>query len=611
MAEFYAILTNKGLVAYAAATAAETALDFAEFAVGDGGGAYFDPLPTQVSLVNEVWRGSINRIYVHPNNADWAVIEAIIPASAGGFDIREAGIFDSSGNLLAAAKYPLTTKPAPGSGSEKDLYVRMILEISNAATVIQEIDPSLVMATKEYVDSRDWRESARAATTGSIADLAAGAPDTLDGITLAVGDRVFVKDQADGSANGLYAVETLGTGADGIWVRAPDADNALEVTANFTVAVEEGTENADSVWLCTTDAPIALGTTVLTFKRLITQTELDAHTALAATTTVTGHVKLATNAETVTGTEAGKATTPAGVSAAVYYYVSEHAAVAASETEVGHVELATEEEAVAGEDTEKAVTSAGLAAAVSVHADRTDNPHGVTAAQAGADPVGSATAVQANLEAHAGRTDNPHGVTAGSLLDTDIQSPAAGNILVYDAADGTWKVGTSAPKADKLTTARTISLTGEITGSVSFDGSADIAVPATLNKFHTAGSTYSLQRPLKQYNSITNSITKSTSYIDAAFFELGPNYGSFRFSFDLGCSNSSYTSYGRLYLRRAGVDTPIGIERSRSDDDPATYTEDISNLQRGDVIVLKIKSSNVNNIVICSFFEISSTEYSL
>jgi len=149
---FYNILTNKGLEKDAAAKAGGAPLDFANLAVGDSGGAYFEPLATQVSLVNEMWRGAVNRVYVHPSNVHWVVVEALIPVTDGGFDIREVGVFDAAGDLLAVGKYPLTTKPAQGSGSEKDLYVRMIFQVTNAASVVQTIDPTLVMVTQEYVD---------------------------------------------------------------------------------------------------------------------------------------------------------------------------------------------------------------------------------------------------------------------------------------------------------------------------------------------------------------------------------------------------------------------------------------------------------------------------
>jgi phage-related tail fiber protein len=201
MAVYYNILTNQGLALDAAAKAGGAALDFAQLAVGDGGGVYSDPLPTQIALVNEVWRGAVNRVYVPAANPNWVVIEARIPIADGGFDIREAAIFNAAGQMLGVGKYPLTTKPAVGSGSEKDLYVRMILQVTNAVEVVQTIDPTLVMASQQYVDEHaalpaphsghETPAGAQAKIDAAITALIAASPaalDTLNELAAALGD---------------------------------------------------------------------------------------------------------------------------------------------------------------------------------------------------------------------------------------------------------------------------------------------------------------------------------------------------------------------------------------------------------------------------------------
>lgn len=115
--------------------------------------------------------------------------------------------------------------------------------------------------------ANDYKASVRAATTANITTLAGGAPNTLDGVTLVANDRILVKDQTTASQNGIYYVATLGTGANGTWTRATDADGAGELTSGTIVAVEEGTTNADSQWMLTTDGTITIGTTSLTFVR--------------------------------------------------------------------------------------------------------------------------------------------------------------------------------------------------------------------------------------------------------------------------------------------------------------------------------------------------------
>lgn len=115
--------------------------------------------------------------------------------------------------------------------------------------------------------NQDFKVSVRAATIANIASMAGGAPNTLDGVALAVNDRILVKDQATASQNGIYSVTALGTGVNGTWTRTTDTDGAGELTSGAIVAVEEGTINADSQWMLTTDGAITIGTTSLTFVR--------------------------------------------------------------------------------------------------------------------------------------------------------------------------------------------------------------------------------------------------------------------------------------------------------------------------------------------------------
>jgi hypothetical protein len=122
-------------------------------------------------------------------------------------------------------------------------------------------------ATKGYVDSvsqgLDVKQSVRVATTaaGTLAtDFENG--DTIDGVTLATGDRILIKNQSTGSQNGIYVVASSGAPT-----RATDADASSEVTGGMFVFVEEGTSNADSGWVLTTDGAVTLGTTSLTFQK--------------------------------------------------------------------------------------------------------------------------------------------------------------------------------------------------------------------------------------------------------------------------------------------------------------------------------------------------------
>ena len=138
-------------------------------------------------------------------------------------------------------------------------------------------------ATKAYVDSAaqgiDWKASVRAATTAAVT-LASGLEngDTLDGVTLATGNRILVKNQATGSENGIYVVS-----ASGAPTRSTDADTAAEITSNFAVFVEEGTVNADQGYVLTNDGPITIGTTALAFTQFTGLGQVTAGTGLSKT----------------------------------------------------------------------------------------------------------------------------------------------------------------------------------------------------------------------------------------------------------------------------------------------------------------------------------------
>lgn len=132
----------------------------------------------------------------------------------------------------------------------------------NAQKITGLADPTSAQdgATKAYVDATatglDFKQSVRAATTANITLSAA---QTIDGVSVIAGDRVLVKDQSSGSANGIYVA------AAGAWSRATDADSSAEVTAGMYTWVEEGTANGDSGWVLTNNNPITLGTTALVF----------------------------------------------------------------------------------------------------------------------------------------------------------------------------------------------------------------------------------------------------------------------------------------------------------------------------------------------------------
>ena len=112
----------------------------------------------------------------------------------------------------------------------------------------------------------DFKQSVRAIQTSNIT-LSGGAPSTVDGVSVSLGDRILVTGQSTASQNGIYVVTTVGSGSNGTWTRSADADTSGDMTAGMVVMVTEGTSNADTSWKITTNDPITLDTTSITFEQ--------------------------------------------------------------------------------------------------------------------------------------------------------------------------------------------------------------------------------------------------------------------------------------------------------------------------------------------------------
>ncbi|MGA7509492.1 MAG: phage tail protein [Erwinia billingiae] len=150
--KYYAIVTNLGAAKIANAAALGTKLNITQMAVGDGNGSLPTPTATQTALVHENRRAAINALSVDPANASQIVAEQIIPETDGGFWIREMGLFSEDGTLIAVCNTPETYKPALQEGSGRTQTVRMILIVNSTDAITLKIDPSVVLATRKYVD---------------------------------------------------------------------------------------------------------------------------------------------------------------------------------------------------------------------------------------------------------------------------------------------------------------------------------------------------------------------------------------------------------------------------------------------------------------------------
>ena len=150
--KYYAILTNQGAARLANATMLGSKLNLTQMAVGDANGVLPTPDPAQTKLINQKRIAPLNLLRVDPNNQSQIIAEQIIPENEGGFWIREIGLYDDEGVLIAVANCPETYKPQLQEGSGRTQTIRMILVVTNTEAITLKIDPSVVLATRKYVD---------------------------------------------------------------------------------------------------------------------------------------------------------------------------------------------------------------------------------------------------------------------------------------------------------------------------------------------------------------------------------------------------------------------------------------------------------------------------
>lgn len=348
--QFFAILTNVGMAKQANADALGIPWKLTEMGVGDANGT--DPIPSaaQTSLINEWRRRPLNQLKVDPANAAVIIAEQVIPADEGGKWIREIGLYDADGDLVAVANCAPSFKPVLSQGSGRTQVVRMNFIVSSTGNITLKIDPAVVLATRDYVETRimeelyklDSKQSVRAVATTPI--VLSGA-QSIDSVAVVAGDRVLVTAQASGKDNGLWIV------AVGAWASAKDADASVEVTPGLLVGVEEGAVYADTYWQLTTNAPIVLGVTPLVF-------ELSAG-------------KLASQVDAETGTNNTRAMTPQRVFQAIAKVV-----VQATEAAFGWAKVATQTQVTTGTDDAAFLTPKKLRGAQATQAEAetgTDN----------------------------------------------------------------------------------------------------------------------------------------------------------------------------------------------------------------------------------------------
>lgn len=322
----------------------------------------------------------------------------------------------------------LKTVDGSGSGLDADT-VRGYVPVNKAGdtmtgflTLYGDPTQALHAATKQYVDTLmqtfSVKTAVRAATTTNIT---LSGTQTIDGVALVVGDRVLVKNQTDAEQNGIYVVQS------GAWVRANDANTDSKLTNGLIVFVREGTVNGHRGWILTTDNPITVGATPLNFEQFSGAGQITAGTGL----TKSGDTLSLANSGVTAGTYTK-------VTVDVYGRVTSGTTLSASD--------------IPSLDWSKITT-------------------------------GKPT------------TLSGYGITDAVNVSEVVTSPAPNKILKLDGnsklpASITGNADGNAATASKLQTARTISLSGDVTGSVSFDGSANVTIATTLANSGVTAGTY-------------------------------------------------------------------------------------------------------------------------
>ncbi|END68632.1 phage tail fiber repeat family protein [Escherichia coli P0299483.1] len=233
--KYYAILTNQGAARLANATMLGSKLNLTQMAVGDANGVLPTPDPAQTKLINQKRIAPLNLLSVDPNNQSQIIAEQIIPENEGGFWIREIGLYDDEGVLIAVANCPETYKPQLQEGSGRTQTIRMILVVSNTEAITLKIAPSVVLATRKYVDDKisEHEQSRRhpdaSLTAKGFTQLSSATNSTSE--TLAATPKA-VKVAYD-LANGKYTAQDATTARKGL-VQLSSATNSDSETLAAT-----------------------------------------------------------------------------------------------------------------------------------------------------------------------------------------------------------------------------------------------------------------------------------------------------------------------------------------------------------------------------------------
>ncbi|MVW14340.1 tail fiber protein [Escherichia coli] len=234
--KFKTVITTAGAAKLAAATApGGRKVNITTMAVGDGGGKLPVPDAGQTGLIHEVWRHALNKISQDKRNSNYIIAELVIPPEVGGFWMRELGLYDDAGTLIAVANMAESYKPALAEGSGRSQTCRMVIIVSSVASVALTIDTTTVMATQDYVDDKiaEHEQSRRhpdaSLTAKGFTQLSSATNSTSE--TLAATPKA-VKAAYD-LANGKYTAQDATTARKGL-IQLSSATNSTSETLAAT-----------------------------------------------------------------------------------------------------------------------------------------------------------------------------------------------------------------------------------------------------------------------------------------------------------------------------------------------------------------------------------------
>ncbi|EGT4785136.1 phage tail protein [Clostridioides difficile] len=263
---YYTILTDIGKAKIANASIVGEKVDFARIQLGDGGGNEYNPTEEQTALKNVVWEGKVGNVKTDESMTNYLILESLIPASAGGFVVREIGYLDTEGNLLAISKYRSAYKPKVEDGAVIDMKVKTIFVVSNVNNIELKIDPTIIFATLKDLQDLDTKigtvntkiDTTKAELTSNIETTKTELNTRIDtenekqnikidqliagGSNVASTQTITIDDWVEDAENGFKATVTHSLLTQRIVVNIIDATTKENVVTNFKIIDDNSIE---------------------------------------------------------------------------------------------------------------------------------------------------------------------------------------------------------------------------------------------------------------------------------------------------------------------------------------------------------------------------------